>query len=227
MPKVAVIGLGRFGMELAEQLAASGVQVIAIDRSPQLVNEIKDSVAVAVRLDATDKHAIASQDIDKVDACVIAIGENFEAALLTTVLVKQIGAPRIICRAMTEFHAEIFHQLGVDEVIQPEVEAGAHLAKKLANPDLEDVVVLDDGYALIEMTAPDSLCNQSLKELQLRTKYHVNLVAIKRPVLEEENGETVEKGRIISVPHPDDTIQSGDVLVVIGTDEALAKLPRE
>lgn len=227
MPKVAVIGLGRFGMELAVQLAASGVQVIAIDRSSHLVNEIKESVDVAVRLDSTDKHAIASQDIDKVDVCVIAIGENFEASLLTTVLVKQIGAPRIICRAMTEFHAEIFRQLGVDEVIQPEVDAGANLAKKLANPDLEDVVVLDDGYALIELAAPESLCNQTLKELHLRGKYHVNLVAIKRPVMEEVDGETVESGRIISVPRPDDEIQPGDVLVFVGTDEALGKLPRE
>ena len=134
MPKIAVIGLGRFGMELARQLGASGVQVIAIDRSPQLVNEVKDSVDIAVRLDSTDEHALASQEIDKVDVCVISIGENSESALLTTVLAKRMGVPKILCRAMTEFHAEIFRQIGADEVIQPEIQAGEHLARKLANP---------------------------------------------------------------------------------------------
>ncbi len=101
MLKVAVIGLGRFGMTVARRLAASGVEVIAIDRTTQLVNEIKDEVDLAVRLDSTDRQALLSQEIDKVDVCVVSIGENFEASLLTTVLVRQLGVPKVVCRAQT------------------------------------------------------------------------------------------------------------------------------
>ncbi|MCH8829515.1 MAG: TrkA family potassium uptake protein, partial [Planctomycetes bacterium] len=145
MQKVAVIGLGRFGMVLARQLAASGVEVIAIDRSQNLVNEIKDDVDVAVRLDSTDESALRSQDVHKVDVCVVAVGENFEAALLTTVIARKIGVPRVICRAQTEFHKDIFHQIGADEVIQPETQAGEQLARKLANPHIKDFISLAEG----------------------------------------------------------------------------------
>ena len=227
MRKIAVIGLGRFGMELARDLAASGAEVIAIDNRRALTDEIKESVDVTVRLDATDRAALQSQEINKVDVCVVAIGENFEAALLTTVIVKKLGVPRVICRAQTEYHAEIFRQIGADEVIQPEMQAGAQLARKLANPHLEDFISLAEGYTLIELRAPSDFVGRSLSSLELRTKYEVNLVVIKRPVENEQDGEVVVKSEIISVPKPDDIIQKNDSLVVVGTDEALARLPKE
>ena len=230
MPKVAVIGLGRFGTQLSRQLGASGVQVIAVDRSPHLVDDVKDDVDIAVRMDATDEHALDGQDIDKVDVCVIAIGENFEAALLTTVLVKKLGVPRIICRAQSQFHAEIFHQIGADEVIQPETQAGENLAHRLANPHLEDVVVLAEGYALIELPAPSVFCGKSLQELELRAKFGVNLVALKRPVAvdgQDDQGEAEPAESVISVPQPDEIIQTGDTMVVVGSAEALENLPRD
>ena len=227
MPKVAVIGLGRFGMELARQLGASGVQVIAIDRSPQLVNDVKDSVDIAVRLDSTDEHALKSQEIEKVDVCVISIGENFEAALLTTVLSKRMGVPKIVCRAMTEFHAEIFRQIGADEVIQPEIQAGEHLAHRLANPHLEDVVILDEGYALVEFPAPASFFDKTLRDLELRSTYDINLVAIKRLKTTAGQTDETETKTNLNVPRPDDVIQKGDILVMVGSDQALASLPRD
>ena len=227
MQKVAVIGLGRFGMVLARQLAASGAQVMAVDRSSQRINEIKDDVDVAVRLDSTDETALASQEISNVDVCVVAIGENFEAALLTTVIAKKLGVPRVICRAQTAFHSEIFRQIGADEVIQPEIQAGEHLARKLANPQLEDFISLAEGYTLIELRAPAAFHQKTLTELALRTKYGVNLIAIKRPVVTEQEGEPAEEYEVVSVPKPDDAIQPNDVLVLAGTDEALACLPKE
>jgi len=225
--KIAVIGLGRFGTELAKELAASGAEVIAIDRNRGLTDEIKDAVAVAVRLDSTDRVALESQEINKVDVCVVAIGENFEAALLTTVIVKQLGVPRVICRAQTAFHSEIFRQIGADEVIQPEMQAGAHLARKLANQHLEDFITLAEGYTLIELRAPAAFVGRTLSSLELRSKYEVNLVVIKRPVEIQQDGEVVVKPEIISVPKPDDVIQQDDSLVIVGTDEALARLPKE
>ncbi|VAX42576.1 KtrAB potassium uptake system, peripheral membrane component KtrA [hydrothermal vent metagenome] len=227
MPNIAVIGLGRFGLALSKHLGTSGAHVIAIDRNRQNVESIKEDVQVAVKLDSTDEIALKSQGVDKVDACVIAIGENFEAALLTTVIVKKLGVPKIICRAQTEFHAEIFRQIGADEVIQPETQAGEQLAHNLANPHVEDLISLAEGYTVVELISPKIFHNQTVAELALRSKYNVNLVAIKKKTMVKENNETVEKQTIISVPSPDDMIHDGDIMVLVGSDDALSKLPKE
>lgn len=225
--KVAVIGLGRFGMSVARRLALNGVQVIAIDRNTQLINEIKDDVDLAVRLDSTDRQALLAQEIDKVDACVVSIGENFEASLLTTVLVRQLGVPEVICRAQTGFHAEIFRQIGADRVIQPEQEAGAHLARQLAHPHLVDFIPLSDGFTLIELRAPASFQEKSIKSLELRQRYDVNLVVIKRSLPTEETEADAAPTVTIIVPKADEVIRTDDVLVLVGANEALARLPKE
>jgi trk system potassium uptake protein TrkA len=224
--KVAVIGLGRFGMALSRQLGASGVQVLAMDRSPQLVAEVKDHVDLAVRLDSTDRQALLSQEVDKVDVGVVAIGENFEAALLTTALLKQLGVPLIICRAQTEVHARIFQQIGADRVIQPEQETGSQLARQLANPHLVDFIRLADGFTLIEIEAPRAFQGKSIRDLGLRARYDVNLVVLRRaiPGAADDQGKPLER---VIVPTPDEVIQPYDVLVVVGPDEALARLPKE
>lgn len=227
MQKIAVIGLGRFGMELARQLAASGVEVLAIDQSIQLINEIKDDVTVAVRLDSTDETALRSQDLHKVDACVVAIGENFEASLLTTVIAHNLQVPRVICRAQTPFHADIFHRIGAHEVIQPETQAGQLLARKLANPQIDDFISLADGYTLIELRAPKPFHEKSILDLGLRREYNVNLVAIKRTLPPAEGDPSAAPKHIIKVPKPETVIQPEDMLVLVGPDEALARLPKE
>lgn len=225
MIKVAIIGLGRFGTELAKNLGASKVEVIAIDHSDKLVNEVKDDVAIAVRLNSTDEMALKSQEIDKVDTCVISIGENFEAALLTTVIVKKLGVPRIICRAQSKFHAEIFTQVGATEVIQPEVQAASHLARLLANPHLEDYLQVGDGYTMIELVSPQEFVGKNLTELALRSKYSVNVVAIRKRNSEEVEKSTGKTYITDCVPHPDYQIQELDILLIIGTDQDLARLP--
>ena len=224
MRRVAVIGLGRFGMALARQLAERGVQVLAIDRSMQLVNEAKDHVDLAVRLDSTDCEALLAQEVDKVDVAVVAIGENFEASLLTTVLLQKLNVPRVICRAQTSTHAEIFGQIGAHEVIQPESSAGEQMARRLANPRLSDVIDLAAGFSLVEITAPPSWENVTLQTLALRTKFDVNLVAIKRGC---PDGECrVDNAEIISVPRPADPILPGDRLMLVGSHEAINGLPK-
>lgn len=228
MQKVAVIGLGRFGTALAKQLTASGAEVIALDHDMALVNEIREDVAVAVKLDSTDPAALRGQEVDLVDVAVVAIGENFEAALLTTVILNKMGVPRIICRAQTTFHAEIFKQIGAHEVIQPEIQAGERLGHSLANPQLEDLITLAEGYTLIELYAPKEFCGKSLQVLELRKRYDVNLIAIKRPHQEiGPDGIPIKKQTVIGVPRATDQIERGDVLVVVGSNEALARLPKE
>ena len=228
MRRVAVIGLGRFGMAVVEQLAASGVQVIAVDSDSELVDEVKHRVDVAVTLDSTDERALRSQEIHKVDVLIVAIGENFEAALLTAAIAKkQLKIPRVICRAATSIHAEIFSQIGADEVIQPESETGRQLARKLANPFLEDFIDLGEGFTLIELHAPSSFRGKTLRDLKLRVRYGVNLVAIRRTVRTTDRGGTEHAKENLSVPQPDEIIQPEDMLLIIGATENLSRLPKE
>ncbi|MBA3312489.1 MAG: TrkA family potassium uptake protein [Planctomycetota bacterium] len=226
LPRVAVIGLGRFGMTLARTLGESGAEVIAIDADGRLVDQIKDHVAAAVRLDSTDAAALSSQEVGKCDVVVVAIGENFEAALLTTVLVRQFGVRRIICRAQSAVHAEIYRQIGAHEVIQPEMQAGATLGRSLASPHIDEVVPLAEGYSLIELHAPQAFFDKTLAGLNLRVKYQVNLVAIKRTRQVAVAGRNVTE-EVLSVPTPDEVIHEGDTLVLVGSNDALNRLPKE
>ena len=226
LPRVAVIGLGRFGMTLARTLGENGAEVIAIDSDPRLVDQVKDVVAAAVRLDSTDEVALGGQEVGKCDVAVVAIGENFEAALLTTVLVKRLGVRRVICRAQSAVHAEIYRQIGADEVIQPEMQAGAALGRSLASPHIDEVVPLAEGYSLIEMHAPQAFLDKTLAGLNLRAKYQVNLVAIKRTHVVAVGGRNVTE-EVLSVPTPDEIIREGDTLVLVGPNESLNRLPKE
>jgi len=227
MGKVAVVGLGRFGTAVARQLAATNTQVIAIDTDQELVNDIKDVVSAAIVLDSTDEIAFRSQEIHKVDVLVVAIGENFEAALLTAVLGKKFGIPRVVCRASTSVHAEIFERIGADEVIQPETETGHQLARRLANPLLDDFIDLGEGFTLIELRAPASFRGQTLRDLNLRVKYNVNLVAIRRSQSIVNARGKEETRDHLTVPLADEVIQPQDTLILIGGNEHLARIPKE
>jgi trk system potassium uptake protein TrkA len=215
-------------MAVVEQLAASGAQVIAVDSDRELVDEVKHRVDVAVTLDSTDERALRSQEIHKVDILIVAIGENFEAALLTAAIAKkQLKIPRVICRAATSIHAEIFSQIGADEVIQPESETGRQLARKLANPFLEDFVDLGEGFTLIEMHAPSGFRGKTLRDLNLRVRYGVNLVAIRRTIRSVGKNGAEQTRESLSVPQPDEVIQTEDTLLLIGSTEDLSRLPKE
>jgi trk system potassium uptake protein TrkA len=211
-------------MNLARHLAAHRVEVIAIDRNHRLVEEIKDDVALAVSFDSTDEDALTSQDVPRCHVCVVAIGENFEASLLTATALKKLGARNVVVRAQSANHAEIFRRLGADEVIQPETEAGRQLARRLANPHLEELIELSDGFALIELHAPAAFQGKTLEQLGLRTKYHVNLVAIKR--LQQTDGDIAQRRVTTYVPQPGYVIHPDDSLLVVGTDAAINNLPR-
>ncbi|HUE72799.1 MAG TPA: TrkA family potassium uptake protein [Pirellulaceae bacterium] len=223
MQRIAVLGLGRLGMNLARLLEANRVEVIAVDRNHRLVEEIKDDVTLAVCMDSTDEDALASHEIDQADVCVVAIGENFEASLLTATALKKLGARYVIVRAQTSTHAEIFRRLGADEIIQPETEAGQQLARRLANPRLEDLIELSEDFALIELRAPAAFHGQTLTQLALRNKYGVNLIAVRHPAA---GGEGASPRYVTFVPQPDYAIAPDDLLLLVGSDSAIRQLPR-
>jgi len=235
--RIAVIGLGRFGMSLAKQLAAHGAEVIAIDSDIQLVEEISSEVALAVQMNSADETALRSQEVDRVDCVVVSIGENFEAALLTTVLCKRnLMVPHVICRAQTPLHAQIFEQIGADEVIQPEQHAGEHLGRRLAHPRIHDYITLGEGFTILEMNAPSIFAGKTIREIDLRSNYQVNLIAIRRK-LEDDPGQTAEENvagnptvtatQLISVPGPNDIVHQSDVLLLAGSESSLANLPQK
>jgi trk system potassium uptake protein len=223
--RIAVLGLGRFGMNLARVMELNNVEVLAVDINPHLVEDVKDDVTLAVCLDSTDEEALAGQEIHRSDVCVVAIGENFEASLLTATALKKMGAKYVIVRAQSATHAEIFRRLGADEIIQPETEAGRQLARRLANPQLEELIELGDGYTLIELRAPVAFQGKTLEQLALRTKYRVNLVAVKRQSVPED-GDPSQRTSTTYVPHGGYVIHPDDLLLLLGTDAALNNLPK-
>jgi len=229
MRRFAVIGLGRFGKKLAIALAMSGAEVIAIDRNREEIESITDQVSHAVRLDSTDEEALKAQGVDKVDVAIIGIGQGtgrgFESAILTVVNLRQMGVKQIYARAEDLIAGEVFSKVGATEVIYPEIESAQRWAYKLIAPHIGEKIDFSPGYSLARIKAPPSFDGRTVMDLQLRQKYNVNLVLIKRSEHSKKTKE--EKGKIINVPMPGTVIYEGDILMVAGSDVDLAQLPQE
>jgi len=226
MRRFAVIGLGRFGQKLAIALAMSGAEVIAIDRDRNEVELIRDQVSLAVRLDSTDEEALKSQGVDKADVAIIALGqESFEAAILTVVNLRQTGIKQIYARAESLIAGEVFSKVGATDVIYPEIESAQRWAYKLIAPQIGEKIDFAPGYSLARVKAPPSFDGKTVMDLQLRQKYNVNLVLIKRS--DEARAKKSEKGSIINVPMPGTVVYQDDILMVAGSDADLASLPQE
>ena len=229
MRKFAVIGLGRFGKKLAIALAMSGAEVVAVDKNRDEIELIRDQVTHAVRLDSTDEEALKAQGIDKVDVAIIGIGQGtgrgFESAILTVVNLRQMGVKQIYARAEDLIAGEVFSKVGASDVIYPEIESAQRWAYKLIAPQIGEKIDFAPGYSLARIKAPASFDEKTVMDLQLRQKYNVNLVAIKRG--EESKAKKSERGQIINVPMPNTIIYYGDILMVAGSDADLAKLPQE
>ncbi len=229
MKRFAVIGLGRFGKKLAIALAMSGAEVIAIDKNRDEIELIRDQVSHAVRLDSTDEEALKAQGVDKFDVVIVGIGQGtgqgFESAVLTVVSLKQMGIKQIYARAEDLIAGEVFSKIGATEVIYPEIESAQRWAYKLIAPQIGEKIDFAPGYSLARVKAPASFDGKTVMDLQLRQKYNVNLVAIKRD--EESKAKKSEKSGIINVPMPNTIIYQDDILMIAGSDVDLAKLPQE
>ena len=229
MKRFAVIGMGRFGRKLAIALAMSGAEVIAIDKNREEIELIRDQVSHAVRLDSTDEEALKAQGVNKVDVAIVGIGQGtgrgFESAILTVVNLRQMGVKQIYARAEDLIAGEVFSKVGATEVIYPEIESAQRWAYKLIAPQIGEKIDFAPGYSLARIKAPASFDGRTVMDLQLRQKYNVNLVVIKRG----ERGRTKrqKEGEIINVPMPNTIIYKDDILMVAGSDADLVKLPQE
>ena len=221
--RVAVIGLGRFGMSLAINLAERGAEVIGIDKDREAVDAVKDKVALAVILDSEDEDALKAQGVDRVDVAVIGIGEDsFRSSVLTTILLKRMGVKTVISRAFEDIDREILENIGADRVIFPEVESGVRLARSLTSSSVIDHISLDenDAYSMAQIEAPRRFWGKKIGDLRIAARYNVNIVLAKHLVEEtDKKGNTVTREEVNPVPRADDVINEGDILWVVGSTE--------
>ena len=214
MKSFIVIGLGRFGMETAMSLSRQNCDVLAVDTSSDLVQQVGDYVTQAVVADARDKGVLRALDVKAFDCAVVAIGNNLADSVLATMNLKELDVPYIICKARDETHAQVLKKLGADRVVIPEKENAARLAKSLASTNVLDYIELSDDYGIIEISAPAPWQDKSLIELNVRAKVGVTVLAVKR-----------EKEITVS-PGADFRIQKGDTLVVLGDSTALKAMQK-
>ena len=214
--KFAVIGLGRFGTAIAQTLSGRGAEVLAIDNREEKIEEVKEEVAYAVCLDSTDAKALHAQNIQDMDAVVVAIGENFEALLLTTVLLKELNVKRIIARANGNHQRMILEKLGISEILSPETRVGITVAEQLLNPSIVTSLQLPDNYEIVEIKTPRELTSRTLAEIGLRNKYNLNLITLKREFEVKKHGEPGIETHILGVPSSDTVLYETDTIIVFG-----------
>ena len=218
--RVAVIGLGRFGISLAINLAERGTEVIAVDKDREAVDAVKDKVALAVILNSEDEDALRAQGVDRVDTAVIGIGEDsFRSNVLTTILLKKMGVKTVISRAFEDIDREILENIGADKVIFPEVESGVRLARSLTTSSVIDHIPLDesDAYSMAQIQAPKRFWGKKIGDLKIAARYNVNIVLAKHLFEEiDKKGNTVTREEVNPVPRADDVINEGDILWVVG-----------
>jgi trk system potassium uptake protein TrkA len=218
--KIGVIGLGTFGSHLVRELADMGVEVLAVDKREACVDAAKDDAAFAAVVDVTSRDALERLPIADLDAIIVTIGDDFRSAMLATAHLLALKPKRLICRAASETHEQLLAALGVKEILVPERVAAGQVAARLAFRGVTGAYEVAEGFNVHEMTPPAHAVGKSMKELNLRGNYEINLITIKR---------RDAKGRVhvVGVPGPDFAVAAGDVLVLFGSDKALRRFAGE
>lgn len=214
MKQIGVIGLGQFGAHLAVCLTDRGCQVVAIDRSETNVALVRDKVDRAIILDARDYAALSSVVTPELDEVVVSLGESMEASILCTLHLRKIGIPMIRAKAVSEDHAAILRSVGANEVIYPERETAERVAAQIANPNLLDFIPLAPEYQVVEIVAPPQFAGKSLVELDLRRRFNVFVIAVRRGVQQT----------FVFMPDPGFVFGPDDVLVAIGQRQDIDRL---
>ena len=214
MKRVVVIGLGIFGFHIAKELYENGMQVIAIDKSKEVIQKIKDFSSKAVVADAREKEVLESIGIQEEDIVIVSFGEDLSSSTLLTLHLKELNVKRIIVKAPNEDHKRILQKVGATEVIIPEREMAGKVAKSLISPNVIDYIPVSEDYNISEIAPPASFIGKSIAELNLRNRYHIEVIAI-RDVLSD---------KITLVPQASSVIKDSDILVVIGKEPDIKKI---
>lgn len=212
MGRFAVIGLGRFGSTLARRLYREGHEVLAIDHQAELVQAMRDDASQAVVVDVRDKGRLRALGLKDVDVAVISVGEHLEASTLAAFYLKEMGV-KVVARAVSADHGRILEAIGVNEVIYPERDMALRLADRLTHPNLLDYVALGPEYSVMELAVPASFIGRNLKDLRIRNRYQVQVVAIRDALTDTLN----------LIPQADYVLKDSDVLVMLGAREDLER----
>jgi trk system potassium uptake protein len=207
-----VIGLGRYGTSVATALMDAGQEVLGVDVDPAVVQRLSSQLTHVVTLVSSSEESLAALGIGNFDAAIVAISGNFEASVLLTLGLRNLGARYIVAKANTEEQAEVLTRVGADRVVQPSRDAGQRTAHQLTSPNVLDYLSLRPGMSVAEIHAPEFMAGQTLAELDVRRKHKIIIILIR-------SGD-----RFLISPDPDDLIHSGDRLVVVGQDEDIARL---
>ncbi len=201
-----VIGLGRFGGSIVSELIELGADVMAIDISPVKVDKYANIATQAVAADTTDEAVLHSLGIRNFEHVIVAIGENIQASILTTLMLKEIGVPKITVKAQNAYHEKVLEKIGADFVVHPERDMGIRIANNMVSNNILDYLDLSDEHSIAELKVNEFLAGHTIIKLDVRAKYGINIVAIKR------------QNEIIVSPQADEVIEEGDILIVIGSD---------
>ena len=225
MAQFAVIGLGRFGVTVAETLTQKGAEVIAIDNDEKKVEEVRSFVTNPICLDSTDEQALKAANINNVDAVILAIGENKEVSILTAAILRKIGVGRIIAKVDSVLHARILKIMGVQKTIFPEQYVGREIANLLVSQHIFTYMEISKDHSLVEITVPTFFLGKSLKELEIRNIYNIGIIAIKssKPTVDED-GNNIVKEETNVIPSADDILNEGDKILVVGKKVDIDKL---
>ena len=207
-----VFGLGRFGRSVAATLAESGCEVMVVDGNPDKIHDLADVVTYAVTADVTDEEALHALGISNYDGAIVGIGEDMEASIMVTILVKEMGIPYVLAKAQSEIHARVLRKVGADAVVFPEKETGMRIAHNLMMGNFFDAVELSSTFSMMELPVKDEWVGSSMKQLNIRAKHKINVVGIKTRDYLDAN------------PDPDRPFEDNDILIVIGKNEVLNRL---
>ena len=212
MKSYLVLGLGRFGRSLAQTLTRLGYDVLGVDNDMNIVQELADSITRVIQAEVDNEDFLESIGVRNFDAVVVAIGDNIQSSIMVSVLLKEMGARYILAKAQSELHGKVLYKLGVDKVVYPERDMGVKSAHSLISSNFIDLIELSSDYSIMEIAPPQSWYGKSIKELAVRTRYGINIVALRN------------RDNIIVSPTADNIISQGDIITVVGSNDDLKRL---
>lgn len=207
-----VFGLGKFGRSVAITLSENGCDVLAIDKDEEVIQDISEFVTHAVQADVTDKDALIALGIRNFDVAVVAISNDMQASVMSTILAKEMGVKYVLAKAQSDIHKRVLEKVGADKVIFPEREIGVRIANNIISDNFVDYIELSNDYSILEVEVNQEWIGRTLREINMRATYGINVMAIR------------EGTDITVTPGPDKLLEAGDVLVVIGSNESLRKI---
>ena len=210
-----VIGLGRFGGSIVKELVDQGADVMAIDKVPERVDEFASIATQAVVADTTDEAVLKSLGIRNFEHVIVAIGDDIQSSILTTLMLKEIGVRKITVKAQNDYHEKVLRKIGADQVVHPERDMGIRIANNIISNNVLDYLELSDEHSIMEIIVNDKIAGYTIIDLDIRARYGINIVAVKRG------------NEIIVSPQADEKLQLNDILIIIGADVDIIRFEKK